>query len=108
MLRVLLLMTSLRRDIPAPLTLSEQLDAMLSGWLDRHAPDGDLGPRDRTAKAVMNVGAAHVGEIEAFCAHWDLTVWRATPRGSARAVLVIEGRELPVRGFTEITSMYRR
>ena len=57
-------MTSLLRDIPAPLTLSEQLDAMLSGWLDRHAPDGDLGPRDRTAKAVMNVGAAHVGEIE--------------------------------------------
>ena len=56
----------------------------------------------------MIVGAAHVGEIEAFCAGWDLTVWRATPGGGTRAVLVIEGRELPVRGFTEITSMYRR
>ena len=101
-------MTSLVHDMPAPLTLSEQLDAMLSGWLDRHAPDGDLGPADRTAKAVMNVDAARVGEIETFCARWDRTVWRATPNGGARAVLVIEGRELPVRGFTEITDMYRR
>jgi len=101
-------MTSLTHDIPTPLTLSEQLDAMLAGWLDRHAPDGDLGPRDRLAKAVMNVGAAHVDEIETFCARWDMTVWRATPNGGTRAVLVIEGRELPIRGFTEITSMYRR
>ena len=101
-------MSSLLHEIPMPLTLSEQLDAMLAGWLDRHAPDGDLGPHDRIAKAVLTVGARHVPEIEAFCARWDLTVWRAAQRDRATAVLVIEGRELPVRGFTEITGMYRR
>ena len=33
----------------------------------------------------------------------------ASPSGDGRcAVLVVQGRQLPVRGFIEITSMYRR
>jgi hypothetical protein len=34
-------MSSLATDNLIPLTLSEQLDAMLCGWLDRHAPGYD-------------------------------------------------------------------
>ncbi len=91
-----------------PLTLSEQLDAMLSGWLDRHAPDGDLGSPDHIAAGIITVAERDVAEVEAFCARWDMTVRR--PAGDHRrwVVLIVEGRALPVRGFTEITAMYRR
>jgi hypothetical protein len=38
-----------------------------------------------------------------------LTTRSARSAGDARwAVLIIEGRALPVRGFTEVTAMYRR
>ena len=78
------------------------------GWLDRHAPDGDLGDPDQPAAGVVTVADAHVPEVEAFCAGWDMTV-RRTARGDGPwAVLIVEGRPLPVRGFVEITSMYRR
>ena len=101
-------MASLQSDTALPLTLSEQLNAMRSGWLDRHAPDGDLGGADQAACAVITVADAQVPEVEAFCADWDMTV-RRTARGDGPwAVLVVEGRPLPVRGFTEITAMYRR
>jgi hypothetical protein len=87
-----------------PLTLSEQLDAMLAGWLDRHAPDGELG---RKAAAVVTVADTDVAPVEAFCADRDMTV-RRIARGDGRwAVLVVEAAALPVRGFTEITAMYR-
>jgi hypothetical protein len=101
-------MAALQPDTTLPLTLSEQLNAMLSGWLDRHAPDGDLGGAEHAASAVITVADAQVPEVEAFCADWDMTV-RHTARGDgAWAVLVVEGRPLPVRGFTEITAMSRR
>jgi hypothetical protein len=101
-------MRSLVTDNVLPLTLSEQLDAMLSGWLDRHAPSGELGHPDELAKGVVTVADRDIAEVEAFCARWDLTVQR-TARGDGRwAVLIVEGRALPVRGFTEITAMYRR
>ena len=100
-------MDTLRSDIPFPLTLADQLSAMLSGWLDRHAPDGDLGGPDQVAAGVITVADAHVPEVEAFCADWGMTV-RRSPRGDGHwAVLVVHGRPLPVRGFLEITSMYR-
>jgi hypothetical protein len=101
-------MTSLLADIHSPLTLSEQLDAMLSGWLDRHAPDGDRGGPDEIAKAVVTVADGDVAQVTQFCARWGLAVQR-TARGDGRwAVLIVEGRALPVRGFTEVTAMYRR
>ena len=80
---------------------------MLRGWLDRHSPDGDSARADQVAAGVITVADAQVPEVEAFCADWDMTV-RHTARGDgAWAVLVVEGRPLPVRGFTEITAMSR-
>jgi hypothetical protein len=94
-------------DTAFPLTLSEQLNAMLAGWLDRHAPDGDLGGPDQVAAGVITVAHAHVAEVEVFCARWGMTV-QSSPRAEGRwAVLVVQGRPLRVRGFLEITSMYR-
>jgi hypothetical protein len=101
-------MSSLIASPLQPLTLSEQLDAMLSGWLERHAATRDPGRADGTAKGVVIVADSHVHEVEEFCARWDLLVHRA-PRGDGGAtVLVVEGRALPVQGFTEITAMFRR
>jgi len=100
-------MDSRLSDTDFPLTLSEQLNAMLAGWLDRHAPDGDLDGPDQIAAGIITVAQAQLAEVEAFCAGWDMTVQRS-PRAEGRwAVLVVQGRPLPVRGFLEITSMYR-
>jgi hypothetical protein len=101
-------MTSLLADTSSPLTLSEQLNAMLSGWLDRHAPDGDLGRPGQIAASVVTVADSHVPQVEAFCADWDMTVRRSAGGYGCWAVLVVQGRPLPVRGFVEITAMYRR
>ena len=101
-------MATLLSHTNLPLTLREQLGAMLAGWLDRHAPDGDLGGPDETAAGVITVADRDVDEVEAFCADWGMTA-RRTARGDGRwAVLVVEGRALPVRGFIHITSLYRR
>jgi hypothetical protein len=97
-------MTSFATDSLVPLTLSEQLNAMLSGWLDRHAPDYESGD-DGVAGGIVTVADRDVAEVEAFCAQWDLAV-RRTGRDDPRwAVLIVEGAALPVRGFTEITAM---
>ena len=81
---------------------------MLSGWLDRHALGGGRARPDEIATGVVTVADGDVAQVEAFCARWDLTAQR-TARGDGRcAVLIIEGRALPVRGFIEITAMYRR
>ena len=85
-----------------PLTLSEQLDAMLTGWLERHADRRGPGRPDLRAKAVMAISDSAMPEIERFCAGWAMTVERDG------GVAVIEGPALVVEGFTEITSMYRR
>jgi hypothetical protein len=101
-------MASLLSETTLPLTVREQLGAMLAGWLDRHAPDGDLGSPDQIAAAVITVANADVDQVEAFCADWGMTV-RHTARGDGRwAVLIVEGRALPVRGFIHITALYRR
>jgi hypothetical protein len=95
-------MRSLHTDTPFPLALSEQLSAMLAGWLDRHAPDGDHGG---VAAGIITVAEADVAEV--FCADWQMTVRRNGAVHGPWAVLVVEGRAMPVRGFTEITAMYR-
>ena len=84
------------------LTLSEQLDAMLLGWLERTAggrPPAEPGLR---GTAVLRIARAALDEVERFCAKWDMTVER---RGVA---VVIEGPALAVEGFAAITAMYRR
>jgi hypothetical protein len=99
-------MPSLATDNLIPLSLSEQLDAMLSGWLDRHAPDYDRD-NDGVAGGVVTVADRQVAEVEAFCASWGLRA-RRTRRDGGWAVLIVEGPAAPVRGFIEITAMYRR
>ena len=91
-------------DTVQPLTLSEQLDAMLLGWLERHADGHEPGRLDRRAKAVVSIAESALPEVERFCAQWAMTV-RWSARGS---VAVVEGPSLAVEGFTAITAMYRR
>jgi hypothetical protein len=94
--------------ITFPLTLSEQLDAMLSGWLDRHDPDGGRRGADRVARAVITVARSAVPEFEAFCERRGLRLLRSTPAGLQSAVLVVEGEPLPIQGLAHITALYRR
>jgi hypothetical protein len=94
-------------EIASPLTLSEQLDAMLSGWLERHAAGHEPGAADATAKAVVTVNPRAVREVCAFCERWDMTAERVDGSDWRRTVLIIEGRALPVRGFTEIAMLTR-
>ena len=84
-------MASLLSDTTLPLTVSEQLNAMLSGWLDRHAPDGHLGDADQTAAGVITVASAHVPEVETFCADWGMSVSRSASRDGAHDVLIAGG-----------------
>jgi hypothetical protein len=92
----------------SPLTLSEQLDAMLLGWLEHRADrDRPQSPALR-ARARVSVAERVVPEIEAFCERWEMTVERAPAPDAGWAVLYVDGPVLPVEGFTAITGMYRR
>ena len=91
-----------------PLTLSEQLDAMLLGWLE-HRADRDR-PRSPSlqARALITVAEHLVPEIEAFCERWEMTVERAPGPDERWAVLYVDGPVLPIEGFSAITGLYRR
>jgi hypothetical protein len=92
----------------SPLTLSEQLDAMLLGWLE-HRADRDRAPSPSLkARALVTVADQLVPEIEAFCERWEMTVERAPGPDAQWAVLYVDGPVLPVEGFSAITGMYRR
>jgi hypothetical protein len=97
-------MATLTDDTVEPLTLSEQLDAMLLGWLERNAEVRGPGRLDLRATAVVTIADSAMPEVEKFCAGWAITVERPA-RGT---IAVIEGPQLVVQGFTEITAMYRR
>jgi hypothetical protein len=95
-------------DLVSPLTLSEQLDAMLLGWLERRARTTEPPVAAATARALISVADRHVSEVEAFCARWDLGV-QPTPRNRGGwTMLAIGGRLLPVEGLTEIAALLRR
>jgi hypothetical protein len=83
----------------AVLSLSEQLDAMLHGWLERAGRSVQPGVR---ATAVLTIARVALDEVERFCARWDMTVRRHG------GVVTIEGPALAVEGFAAITAMYRR
>jgi hypothetical protein len=95
-------------DPPIPLTLSEQLDAMLTGWLERRTAGRRPLVGDMTATLLITVARARVAEFERFCAGWQLAVEPVAGGAGAWAVLRVEGRALPIEGLTEITGMYRR
>jgi hypothetical protein len=98
--RVLVVMSA----IAQPLTLSEQLDAMLLGWLERVADRRrPLRPGLR-ATAVLTISDSALPEVEKFCAGWAMSVERPA-RG---LITVIEGPARVVEGFAEITALFRR
>lgn len=85
-----------------PLTIYEQLDAMLLSWLERHVERHEPGSPALRAKAVVPVAASALPELEKLCAAWGMTMdLRAT-------VAVIEGPALAVEGFAEVTQKFRR
>lgn len=90
-----------------PLTLSEQLDAMLLGWLERQAARDTPEPAGTRGAAFVTVTDGAVPEVERFCAGWDMTAERTALSNSRWVVLRVDGPILPVTGFTEITDMYR-
>ncbi|HEY6887458.1 MAG TPA: hypothetical protein VI300_06755 [Solirubrobacter sp.] len=97
-------MTALRPDFPQILTLAEQLDAMLLGWLERN---GQPTNPTATATAILTVVADHIAEVETFCARWNMRVDRLGG-GTKWASIRVEGPRLPVIGFAEITTLFRR
>src|SRR5262245_25636387 len=90
------------------LTLSEQLDAMLLGWLEHHADRERPGDPALRARALITVAERHVEEVETFCARWEMTVRRLPGGEGGWAQLYLDGPALPVEGFSAITGMYRR
>src|SRR5262249_10747800 len=87
------------------LSLSEQLDAMLLGWLERRA--GRVNPAaGAVAVAVLTVGEKLVPEVEKFGAKWSMRVDRLGVREQT-VTLRVSGAALPVMGFADITAMYR-
>jgi hypothetical protein len=90
------------------LTLSEQLDAMLLGWLERRADRNTPERPGLRARAFVTVSERHVAELERFCERWAMSVERGPSDDSAWAVLYVDGPVLAVEGFTAITGMYRR
>jgi hypothetical protein len=94
-------------DLVSPLTLCEQLDAMLLGWLERRARMTQPPAAEARARALVSVEDRHVPEVEAFCARWDLGV-RPTPRNRGGwTMLAVAGRLLPVEGLTELAALLR-
>ena len=69
--------------LAAPLTLAEQIDAMLMGWLERVA--GQRRPRSRRPAGHRGAHVADTAlpDIEAVCANWAMTVERPA-RGRRR------------------------
>jgi len=90
--------------LAAPLTLAEQLDAMLMGWLERVAGQRRPAPADLRATAVLTITDAALPDVEVVCANWAMTVERPA-RGR---IAVIEGPARVVEGFAEIASLFRR
>jgi hypothetical protein len=92
------------RNAAFPLSLSEQLDAMLLGWLERRAARSRPDRADRRATAAVAVPDAAMPEVERFCASWMLSV----ARPANGRVALIEGPARTVEGFAAIVAMTRR
>lgn len=97
-------MPALANETVQPFTLFEQLDAMMLGWLERNAECGGPVRPGVYANAVLTIADDAMPDVKRFCAEWDMVVERPA-RGT---VAVIEGPELAVRGFIEITGTYWR
>jgi hypothetical protein len=89
------------------MTLSDQLDALLFGWLEHRADHGPPRRPDARGTVVLAVAERLVPEIEAFCARWNLGV-RVRPADAQRwAVLRVDGPSLAVEGLAAVIELYR-
>ena len=87
-----------------PLSLSEQLDAMLLGWLERRAARSRPDRPDRRATAAVTVADNALPELERFCARWMMRV----ERPAHGRVALVEGPARTVEGFAALVAMSRR
>ena len=81
-----------------PLSISEQLDAMLHGWLERAARFRAPARPDLRATSPIAVSDRDLHEIERCCARWGVTV-RRPARGS---IALVEGPARVVEGLAAI------
>jgi hypothetical protein len=88
-------------DAVFPLSLSEQLDAMLHGWLERAAAlRAPVRPGLRATSPIA-VSDRDLAEVMRACAGWDMTV-RRPARGS---IALVEG---PARVVEGLAAIFRR
>ncbi|HET8756813.1 MAG TPA: hypothetical protein VFM58_12410 [Solirubrobacteraceae bacterium] len=87
-----------------PLSLSEQLDAMLLGWLERRAARSRPDRPDRRATAAVTVAESALPELERFCARWMMSLQRPA-RGR---LALVEGPARAVEGFAALVATSRR
>ena len=88
--------------IAPPLTLAEQLDAMLLGWLEHSADRREPSQPDLRATAVLPIAASVVEELQELCERWAMTL---EMRGS---VALVSGPVRVVDGLVAVTGLYRR
>jgi hypothetical protein len=90
-----------------PLSLADELDAMLMGWLE-HEADTPTNESLEAASAVITVDASMAAELEDVCARWDLSIRPGAKTSGRWTVLCVSGRPLPVVGLTEVIALLRR
>jgi hypothetical protein len=95
-------MAAYSTDIASPLTLAEQLDAMLLGWLEHAADRRGAARADLRATAVLTIATAAVAELQSLCERWGMTL---EMRGT---VAVIAGPARVVDGLVAVIGMHRR
>ncbi len=88
------------------MTLTDQLDSLLFGWLEDRAETGPVRRPDARGTVVLSVKDRLVPEVEAFCERWDLGV-RVKPAGHW-SVLRVDGPSLPIEGLAAVIELYRR
>src|SRR4051794_34427088 len=83
--------------------LAGHLDTQLTAWLEQRAATRAPERPELTATALVTVNARFVADVERFAAGWGMRV-RVASADAAAAIVVVDGRRLPVVGFAEIAA----
>jgi hypothetical protein len=89
-------------DIAKILTLCDQLDAMLLGWLERSARRRPPGHLDLRATGVLALAAGALPELRRLCARWDLDI------ETRQNVALVTGPARVIEGLVAVTAIARR
>jgi len=90
-----------------PLSVADELDAMLMGWLE-HEADEPQHQSVEAATAVVTIDESMVAQLEDLCARWDLSIRPGAHANGKWSVLCVSGLPLPVLGLTEVIGLLRR